>query len=248
VPKSNQIIRNLIRENKIKEAVAHLDAIDSDMSVLLQRELSEHEQHFALGVISLKQKSQRRSNISHRILSYLKIYAASSQRVLAESIDSNLTNPEDNAPQNFILPIEKTLIQQHLGMEKPVYLSSPKIMTFYFLEQKEHAITAALECLEQYREDGYPTIIRLLSTLRELADPLRELYDVLLSSGFREDPLTLATRKCADLCGKLRRELTPATLKKDSVRSDIEDAEILLSRILRQIKKIKSTAERFSES
>lgn len=249
MPNTNDHIKTLISQDKIEEAIELAGPMDG-LQVLLQRELTEYQQFRMQGRFSLEECSRHRSDVAYRLLSYLNIYNHTTHP-LPELPPASLSDPDSSEIQplqNLILPIEKTLIQKQLDMQKPVTVSAPKIMTFYFLEQKEHAITELLERLEQYRQEGHSNLAKLLEALRESEYALRELFDVLKESGFSAETIAQTTRKGADLCMNLRREIRPAVLKKASVRSNLEDAEILLGRTLRQISEIKSSAERFSES
>lgn len=245
MPNTNDHIKTLISQDKIEEALHRAGAMDG-MMLLLQRELSQYQEFFLRGLVGLEQLSLRRSGVAYRLLCYLNIYNQT-----AHPPPANISDPDSSEVQpvqNLILPIEKTLIQKQLDMQKPVTVSAPKIMTFYFLERKERTITELLERMEQYRQEGHPNITRLLEALRESEYALRELFDVLNDSGFGSEMIAQTTRKGADLCMNLRREIRPAVLKKATVRSNLEDAEILLGRTLRQISEIKSSAERFSDS
>lgn len=170
MPNTNDHIKTLISQDKIEEAIELAGPMDG-LQVLLQRELTEYQKFRMQGRFSLEECSRHRSDVAYRLLSYLKIFESTSHsRPEISSVnDSDVGLQADQPVQNLILPIEKTLIQKQLDMQKPVIVSAPKIMTFYFLEQKERTLTEALAQMETFRRNGHRAFTEFLSALRESA-------------------------------------------------------------------------------
>lgn len=240
MPSEIQHIRELVRFDKLEEALDCLYQMDEDMAILIQQQWKTMER------VSIKGTGRPENEVRTEIANLIMRCLASWKPPLA----ALRRGQEDGAPAmdeestEFLKNVDHQLDMRNKDLLPEHQDRKSRRVTYFYFAEKFLALSELQETLQEIREKGEERDTLLLKTLREVLMLLADLREILDTEELRQAKLTLYVKDGQRECKAWRSALLNGNQTKQELSES--KAEILLFRISQELEAKKDTAEQYS--